>query len=102
MDENKSSLKEYQAVIIVAPRLSEERLKALQDEFERNLQEGESGKILESETKKQRLVYPIKKFKEGIYLFYRFTATAGIILKIKDSLKHKEEILRISFFRAKR
>jgi small subunit ribosomal protein S6 len=46
------------------------------------------------------LAYPVKKRNEGFFVCYNFHGPATAIVKIKEEIKHRENILR-SLFLAK-
>ncbi|MBU1146883.1 MAG: 30S ribosomal protein S6 [Candidatus Omnitrophica bacterium] len=89
-------MKSYEAIIIVKPDLSQDgldkTLKQIKDTLEKNKVSSEDFK----EMGKQRLAFPIKKFKEGVYYLVNFNMDPAAITNIKRSFNLNETILRTS------
>lgn len=45
---------------------------------------------------KRRMAYPVQRYREGHYVFVRFSAPGGRIPKIRSGLKMAGDILRVS------
>ena len=88
-------MKRYEAMFILKPDLD----KAGQDKILGHIQElvaKHKGAINETkEMGKNRLAYPLKKNKEGLYYLINFSITPDAIDGIKKSLVLNESVLRI-------
>ncbi|MDP8230418.1 MAG: 30S ribosomal protein S6 [Candidatus Gorgyraea atricola] len=87
-------MKSYEAILIVKPDLSQDgldkTLKQIKDIFAKNKVSSEDFK----EMGKQRMAFPIKKFKEGVYYLVNFDMDPAAITTIKRSFNLNETILR--------
>jgi len=89
-------MKSYEAILIVKPDLSQDgldkTLKQIKDILAKNKASSEDFK----EMGKQKMSFPIKKFKEGVYYLVNFDMDPAAITKIKRSFNLNETILRTS------
>ena len=84
----------YEAMFIFKPDLAEEKFTKEVKSIERSIKTRGKGEIKHEILGKKTLAYEIKKYNEGVYVNYQFSAEPLSIAKIKDALKHKEDILR--------
>ncbi len=91
-------MKNYEAMSIFKPNVDEEKLEKEIKSVERAIKTRGKGVVKFDNLGKKTLAYPIEKFNEGIYVNYQFTAQPLAITKIKDALRHKENILRFMIF----
>ncbi|OGC43581.1 30S ribosomal protein S6 [candidate division WOR-3 bacterium RBG_13_43_14] len=87
-------MRDYEAMFIFSADLTDEILEKEIRSVERAIKTRGKGSIQHENLGKKTLAYPVKKKNEGTYVNYNFTAEPGSITKIKDYLKHKEDILR--------
>jgi small subunit ribosomal protein S6 len=90
-------LKDYEAVFILSPRLSEDEVDKFVEELKKSIETAKGTSIVEEKIEKRSMFFSIKKQREGIYLIYRFTAPADAVEKIKADFKHNESVLRYQF-----
>jgi small subunit ribosomal protein S6 len=91
--------KNYEAIFIISSKLSENDIKALTEEMKSLIESNQGVKMLESFVEARQFAYLIKKESKGTYLRYKFTAPPETISKIKEAIKHREEILRSTFIK---
>ncbi len=91
-------MKDYEAMFIFDPSVSEEKLEKEIKSVERTIKTRGKGSVRFDNMGKKTLAYPIKKFNEGIYVNYQFAAQPLAVAKIKEALKHKDSILRFMIF----
>lgn len=87
-------MRSYEAMFIFNPNISEEKLEKEITSVKRAIKTRGKGDVKFDTLGKKTLAYPIEKFSEGIYVNYQFTAQPLAISKIKEALRHKENILR--------
>ncbi len=87
-------MRNYEAMFIFNPNISEEKLEKEITSVKRAIKTRGKGDVKFDNLGKKTLAYPIEKFNEGIYVNYQFTAQPLAISKIKETLRHKENILR--------
>ena len=87
-------MNKYEAMFIFKPDLAEEKFTKEVKSIERSIKTRGKGEIKHEILGKKTLAYEIQKYNEGVYVNYQFSAEPLSIAKIKDALKHKEDILR--------
>jgi small subunit ribosomal protein S6 len=88
-------MKNYEAVFIFNPEIDEEKLEKEVKAVEKAIKTQGKGEVKFANLGKKALAYRVKKFGEGIYVEYQFTALPASIDKIKHALRHRESILRM-------
>ena len=91
-------MRNYEAMFVFNPELSEEKLEESIKAVEKIIKDNAKGRLETENMGKRTLAYPIKKSNEGYYVNYDFDAPPAAINKIKEELKHSEEILRFIVF----
>jgi small subunit ribosomal protein S6 len=84
----------YEAMFIFKPDIDEEKLDKEIKSVEETIKNNGKGEVKFSTLGKKTMAYEVKKFREGIYVNYLFTAEPLGIAKIKEALKHESDILR--------
>ncbi len=85
--------------IILEPNLSENDVARVTDELTNLITKLGAARILDIRTERRAFAYPIKKHREGTYIFIHFQGPSQLPIKTREELKHREEILRLAFFR---
>lgn len=91
-------MRNYEAMFIFRPQLEEKTLEKEIEAVERIVKEKSDGKVSFENLGKKTLTYPIEKNNEGYYVNYNFTALPSSIIKIKEDLKHRANIIRFIIF----
>ena len=92
-------MKNYEAIFIAKPTLSEELTKKLLSQIEGEIpKNGGSIENIENWGKKN-LAYSVKKNKEGIYFKIDFKIEPGKIPDLKKTYRLNEDILRVSLIK---
>ena len=89
-------MKNYEAMFIFKPDLSKEALEKTSAQVKDIISKNKgslSGEI--KEMGKQRLAYPIKKSREGLYYLANFHIDTDAISKLKRAFALNESILRV-------
>ena len=89
-------MRSYDLVYIVKPDLDSEAITAVVERVTQRLKE--QGVAIEHAEAwgKRRMAYPIKRYREGHYVFVRFAAPGDRIPEIRHNLRILEDILRAS------
>lgn len=87
-------MNKYEAMFIFKPDLPEEKLSKEIKSLERSIKTRGKGEIKHEILGKKTFAYEVQKYNEGVYVNYQFSAEPLSIVKIKEALKHKEDILR--------
>jgi small subunit ribosomal protein S6 len=84
----------YELTVVFTPVLKEKGLSTAISEVE-NLIKKFKGKVQEvTDEGKQRLAYPIEKYKEGIYVFWKIQMPGENVNKFESQLLIQKGILR--------
>lgn len=84
----------YELTVILTPVLKEKGLSSTINAVE-SLVKKSKGKVLEVENEgKQKLAYPIQKYKEGIYVFWKIQLPRDAAMKFDAELKLQKGVLR--------
>lgn len=89
----------YELTLIVDPNLSEKDLERLREEIVNLIKSHGAETVYGVKTERRAFAYPIRKNREGTYFFIPFRGPATLPEKVRQDLLHREEILRLSFFR---
>ena len=85
---------QYEMVYIVRPDLEPGAVQAVADRVGQRVAE-QGGSIEFAEVLgKRRLVYPLRKFREGIYVLTRFTVESARIPELKRVTRIMDEVMR--------
>jgi small subunit ribosomal protein S6 len=89
-------MRKYEAMFIIKPDLSEEEKKVLFNQLNEAIIKNK-GNVVQSGvwSEKRNLIFPIKKYREGIYYLVNFTLEPAIITELKSAYKLNEGILRV-------
>ena len=88
-------MKQYEAMFILKPDLDKTSIDKILGQIQ-DLMSKHKGAVAETkEMGKNRLAYPIKKYKEGIYYLIKFSIIPDAIDAIKKNLVLNESILRM-------
>jgi small subunit ribosomal protein S6 len=90
----------YEAMFIFPADLDEENLQKEVTGLQEIIKQHGQGKVVFENLGTKTMAFPVKKRNEGIYVCYNFEAPPAAIIKIKDEIKHRDNILR-SLFLAK-
>lgn len=91
-------MRDYEAMFIFHPELTEEKLEQSVKSVENIIKSEAKGRLQTESLGKKTLAYPVRKLNEGYYVNYDFEALPVAIEKIKEELKHSEDILRFMIF----
>lgn len=88
-------MKSYEAMFLFKPDLSKQDLDKVLNQIQEILTKHKGSPDQKIEWGKQKLSYPIKKYKEGLYYIITFHIDPGAISKIKKVFGLNESILRV-------
>jgi small subunit ribosomal protein S6 len=88
-------MKKYELVFVADPRLSEEEVVALTDEYKGMLTAGGGNVTKQESWGKKRLAYPIQKLNEGYYVLYNVELSDGNpFVEIERRMQQNDKVLR--------
>jgi len=86
--------KDYELTVIFAPVLKEQGLTSVISAVE-GIVKKYKGKVLEfNDEGKQKLAYPLKKYREGIYVFWVLDLASDKVKEFENELKLQKGLLR--------
>lgn len=91
-------MRSYEAMFIFHPDLDEEKLSAEIGAIEKIVKGFEVADLKIDNMGKRTLAYLVKKQREGYYVTYQFKAAPSAMAKIKEELKHRDNVLRYVMF----
>jgi len=99
MQNTKTVLRAYESLIMFDPKLETTRLEAAMKDIEKIIKECTKSEITVETLGKRALCFPVKKAGEATYALYHFSGDQDSVQKIKEEIKHNENILRTLFVR---
>ncbi len=87
-------IRQYEAVFIMTPVLSEEQMKETVSKFQKILNEKGATIINEDHWGLRKLAYPIQKKSTGFYHMFEFHAEGTVIKDLEIAFKRDERVLR--------
>jgi small subunit ribosomal protein S6 len=87
-------LRTYDLVYIVRPDIDSEALTAVVERVTQRLGEAQATIQHTEVWGKRRLTYPIRRYREGQFIFIRFFAAGEAVFEIKRMLRISEDVLR--------
>jgi len=87
-------MRNYEALYIVRPELSEEEQQAVAKKFA-DIVTQNGGEVVNLDIwGKRRLAYEVKKLREGIYILMQFRAESRVAQEVERVLKITDEVIR--------
>jgi small subunit ribosomal protein S6 len=90
-------MRNYEAMFIFRADLDEENLEKEVNELAMIIKGSGQGTVSFDKIGTKTLAYPVKKRNEGFFVCYNFQGPATAIVKIKEEIKHRDNILRSLF-----
>lgn len=88
-------MREYELMFVVDPRLTDEEIVELSDQYKEMVQSAGAEVHREESWGKRRLAYQINKLSEGNYvLFHVRSETGGAFVEVEQRMRQNEQILR--------
>jgi len=87
-------VRQYEAVFIMTPVLSEEQMKETVNKFEQIMLNGGCEIIHQENWGMRKLAYPIMKKSSGFYQLFEFKSDGQFIREFETQLKRDERIIR--------
>ena len=88
-------MKKYELVFVADPRLSDEDVVALTDEYKEMLTAGGGSVTKQESWGKKRLAYPIQKLTEGYYVLFNVDLETGNPFpEIERRMEQNDKVLR--------
>lgn len=94
-------MNKYEGLIIIDPRLEEEKIKKRIEEVRKMIEEkGKIENFVDSEPwGKRKLAYPINKSEEGYYILIEFIGDGTLVEELKKHLIIGTDYMRFMFIR---
>ena len=84
----------YEIAMIITPEATEEELSLIIDKINTLIADN-GGNVKEADIRGvKRMLYPIKKFREGLYVFQQFSLESNKVSMINNQLNMNQSVLR--------
>jgi len=87
-------MNQYETGFILAPNLSEEETSALINQMAEVISAKKGRMIKQDLWGKRRLAYPIKRFNEGVYVFFIYEGTPAVPTELERKFKQTDAVIR--------
>lgn len=84
----------YEGVIVVHPRLSDSEVLAFVDKTKQMISKGGGEILSEDRWGRRKLAYPIRRSREGFYIYLKFQAKGSLISTLNQQFRIQDQILR--------
>lgn len=86
--------REYETIYVLRPGTTNEGVAEINERI-RNIIESLSGKIVKVDNwGKRRLAYEVEKERKGIYLYWQYLASRGVVAEIERNLRMLDSVIR--------
>jgi small subunit ribosomal protein S6 len=86
--------REYETIYIVRPNTTNEGVAEVNERV-RNIIESMGGKIIKVDNwGKRRLAYEVEKERKGIYLYWQYLATRGVVEEVERNMRMLDTVIR--------
>ncbi len=86
--------REYETIYVVRPNTSNEGVADVNERV-RKIIEGMDGKVIKVDNwGKRRLAYEVEKERKGIYLYWQYLATRGVVEEIERNMRMLDSVIR--------
>lgn len=92
-------VRKYEVVFTISSKLNENETKEYAEKLKKVIEISSDVKIIDTVIEARNFPYLIKKESKGTFLTFLFEAPPEVIQKIKEELKHRDEILRTTFMK---
>ncbi|HIF95849.1 MAG TPA: 30S ribosomal protein S6 [Myxococcales bacterium] len=94
VQEEESSVREYELNIIIQPEISEEGSAAILGRLDALLEESSATRLLCDDIGKRKLAYEIDRFQKGHYYLLSFLDAGPVVSELEGVLRLEESVLR--------
>ncbi len=86
--------REYETIYILRPDVSNDQIAAVNQKV-RGIIEAGGGNLIKVENwGRRKLAYEVKKQLKGVYLFFDYLGTAGLVEEVERNLRHADQVIR--------
>jgi len=94
MRDEPGTKREYETIFILRPEINQDGISSVNNRV-RNVIEQMGGKVLKLDNwGKRKLAYEIKKQLKGIYLYWQYLGSSGMVEEIERNLRMLESVIR--------
>jgi len=94
VQEEESSVREYELNVIIQPEISEEGSAAILGRLDDLLKESSATRLLCDDLGKRKLAYEIDRFQKGHYYLLSFLDAGPVVSELERALRLEESVLR--------
>lgn len=94
MRDEPGTKREYETIFILRPEINQEGISSVNNRV-RHVIESMGGKVIKLDNwGKRKLAYEIKKQLKGIYLYWQYLGSTGVVEEIERNLRMLESVIR--------
>lgn len=87
-------MREYELVVMFSPEMEEEALNSSLEKLSGWISAKGGTVTAQEQWGRKKLSYPVKRFREGIFVLTQYQGEAGLNRELEGNLKFAEEVLR--------
>ena len=87
-------MRQYETGFVLSPTLSEEETTQLVQQMAEIVAQKKGRMVKQDVWGKRRLAFPIKRFQEGIYVFFTFDGPGDVAAELERRFKQTEAVIR--------
>ncbi|MFH1725108.1 MAG: 30S ribosomal protein S6 [Elusimicrobiota bacterium] len=87
-------MQNYETIIVINPSLSDAEISEFVDKTKGTITKGGGAILSEDSWGRRKLAYPIRKLREGYYVYLKFSAPGALVNKMNQQFRIQESILR--------
>jgi small subunit ribosomal protein S6 len=84
----------YESTVICSPELPAEKIDELVEKIRKIVEDTKGQILITQQLGKKRLAYPIKKYREGSYVYFELSGTGESISALENFFKVNDTIIR--------
>lgn len=84
----------YESTVICSPELPAEKIDELVEKIKKIVEDSQGKILITQQLGKKRLAYPIKKYREGSYVYFELTGEGSTIANLEGFFKVNDTIIR--------
>lgn len=84
----------YESTFICSPEVPTEKIDELVEKAKKTIENANGKVVVTQQLGRKRLAYPIKKFREGSYVYFELSGTGEMIASLENLYKVNDAVIR--------
>lgn len=90
-------MRQYETVLILKPVMSDQEVTDFLEKTKAAITGGHGEVVSQDNWGRRKLIHMIGKAREGVYLYFKYRASSGLLEKLDHSFKVSDSVMRHSF-----